>query len=286
MAELAASRLRAALALLQPRRFFLETWRTLDEQARAERAQHDGHELQPLVVLVTACVSLTLIQYLGSAFVFADLCDYLADQRHSVFFTDLRKGPHYVLWQLGYWASLRVLGYLVIPALVARHVLRERLREHGLCIAGLREAGPLVALLISGALLLVWAFSQLPAFQAYYPFYREAGRSYFDLGLWELCYVAQFFALEFFFRGFLVLGCRRSLGSHAAFVSLLPYCMIHFGKPWPETLGAIGAGLVFATLAQRTRSIASGFVIHAVIAVAMDLASLARLGQLPSVLFS
>ena len=34
---------------------------------------------------------------------------------------------------------------------------------------------------------------------------------------------------------------------------IVPYCMIHYGKPLPETLGAIGAGLILGTLAMRTQ---------------------------------
>ena len=37
-------------------------------------------------------------------------------------------------------------------------------------------------------------------------------------------------------------GLRRHFGSGAIFVMIVPYCMIHYGKPMTETLGAIGAG--------------------------------------------
>ena len=49
---------------------------------------------------------------------------------------------------------------------------------------------------------------------------------------------------------------------------IVPYCMIHYGKPMPETLGAIVAGLILGTLAMRTRSIWGGVLIH--IGVAID----------------
>jgi len=50
--------------------------------------------------------------------------------------------------------------------------------------------------------------------------------------------------------------------------------MIHYGKPVLETLGAIVAGTVLGTLALRTRSIWSGFLIHVTVAVSMDIAAL------------
>ena len=93
-------------------------------------------------------------------------------------------------------------------------------------------------------------------------------------GAWEVLYAAQFVSLEFFFRGFLLQGLRRALGSNAIFVMIVPYCMIHYGKPLPETLGAIGAGLILGTLAMRTRSIWGGVLIHIGVAMTMDVLAL------------
>ena len=69
-------------------------------------------------------------------------------------------------------------------------------------------------------------------------------------------------------------GLRRALGANAIFVMIVPYCMIHYGKPMPETLGAIGAGLILGTLAMRTRSIWGGVLIHVGVAMTMDVLAL------------
>jgi membrane protease YdiL (CAAX protease family) len=112
------------------------------------------------------------------------------------------------------------------------------------------------------------------SFRETYPFYRMANRSHFDLWSWELLYVVQFISLEFFFRGFLLQALRRVMGANAIFVMMIPYCMIHYGKPAPETFGAIGAGLVLGTLAMRTRSIWGGVLIHCGVAITMDVLAL------------
>src|SRR5690606_8230997 len=78
-------------------------------------------------------------------------------------------------------------------------------------------------------------------------------------------------SLEFFFRGFMLKALAPRLGSSAIFVMVVPYCMIHFGKAMPETLGAIVAGLVLGTLAMRTRSIWGGVLLHIAVALTMDL---------------
>ncbi len=58
----------------------------------------------------------------------------------------------------------------------------------------------------------------------------------------------------------------------------VPYCMIHFGKTFGETLGAIVFGIMLGTLALRTRSIWGGVLIHLGVAISMDLFTV---GQLP-----
>ncbi len=72
------------------------------------------------------------------------------------------------------------------------------------------------------------------------------------------------------------------MGSHAIWAMMVPYCMIHFGKPWPETVAAIVAGLALGTLALRYRSIWAGFLVHVSVAVSMDVASLIQRGELPT----
>ena len=55
---------------------------------------------------------------------------------------------------------------------------------------------------------------------------------------------------------------------------VVPYNMIHYGKPFLEANAAIIAGIVLGTLALKTRSIWCGFLIHVSVAISMDLAAL------------
>jgi membrane protease YdiL (CAAX protease family) len=63
----------------------------------------------------------------------------------------------------------------------------------------------------------------------------------------------------------------------------VPYVMIHFGKPYVETAGAFVAGVALGTVAMRTRSIYSGFLVHATIALLMDGLALWQRDGLPRV---
>ena len=66
-------------------------------------------------------------------------------------------------------------------------------------------------------------------------------------------------ALELFFRGLWLGALRRSLGSGAIFAMCVPYCMIHFGKPYLEANGAIIAGIVLGSLRCGPRASTRAF---------------------------
>jgi hypothetical protein len=72
----------------------------------------------------------------------------------------------------------------------------------------------------------------------------------------------------------------------AIFAMVVPYCMIHYGKPYLEAHGAIVAGVVLGTLAMRTRSIYAGFLLHISVACGMDLLALYKRAALPIVFWA
>jgi membrane protease YdiL (CAAX protease family) len=215
-----------------------------------------------LVILVTAAVSLTIQDYIGDRGFFED---HFKPHGPDDLYYELR----YFVW----WAGWRIGGYVVLPMIVLL-AMRERVRDYHISFQGFFKHLWIYVALFLFVLPLVIAASTTPSFRHTYPFYRLASRSYFDLCAWEALYALQFLSLEFFFRGFLLRGLRRALGSNSIFVMCVPYCMIHYGKPLPETLGAIGAGLILGTLAMRTRSIWGGVLIHVGVASTMDMLAL------------
>ncbi|MEM9860175.1 MAG: CPBP family intramembrane glutamic endopeptidase [Myxococcota bacterium] len=157
----------------------------------------------------------------------------------------------------------------------------ERVRDQFLGTEGFRSKLWIYLLSFLVVFVCVVAVSFTEGFQTYYPFYKLSHRSWSDFLAWELLYLAQFFSLEFFFRGWWLRACR-SMGSAAIFAMTVPYVMIHYGKEFPETLGAIFAGIFLGTLAMRTKSIWGGFLVHSLVAVSMDVASLLQTRGLPS----
>ncbi len=219
-----------------------------------------------LLVLLPAALSLTFMQYYGLA-------------RHfTLYFPDAgaNEGQR-ELFQLLWWALATWTGYLIVPALLI-WMQGKKLSDFGLR----RPAGGthlwLYAALFLGAVPFLIAASARDNFLEMYPFYRHALEYPLYWAIFEVFYLLTFVTVEFFFRGFLVFGLERRFGDSAVLVAALPYCMIHFGKPMPETLAAIVGAVVLGTLALRTRSIYGGVVVHQLVAITMDVLALWRSG--------
>ena len=125
-------------------------------------------------------------------------------------------------------------------------------------------------LFLSLPLLVAMSFTK--SFQGKYPFYKAAGDSWQQFVAFELAYGVQFAALEAFFRGFLVFALFKRFGYFGVVIMTLPYCLIHFGKPPAETLGAIVAGLVLGFMALHSKSWLPGALVHWSVGFTMDVA--------------
>ena len=240
---------------------------------------------RPAVMLLSVALSLLLIHYLKFSTVFRGLLVEMgqAGGGWAELARALLGSPFYKLYQELWWGFWHLIGYLLIPLLIIKGLFRERLRDYGLGWGRTNSCLIWYALLALLILSFAWQASLRPDFASHYPFYRLASRSWFDLLAWEAIYIVQFMLLEFFFRGYMINACRRSLGLNAIFIMAVPYLMIHFPKPWLEATGAISFGLILGFLALHSRSIWGGVMVHVSIAVGMDLMALFRADSLPRV---
>jgi membrane protease YdiL (CAAX protease family) len=267
--------------------FFRDTWRVLDAEAAETRSlAGDRPDYRPAVALVIVAIVLTLQEYYGGRQVYDALLRPWLREIELAGHPWLKTAQYDELYSYGWWALARIIGYVFVPLPLWKLIFPK----DSLLDMGLRGRGFLSHLWIYGLCLAVVIPAMLlvasqPDFGSYYPFYKASSRSISDLLMWETMYGAQFFALELFFRGFLLGALKRTMGSAAIFAMAVPYCMIHYGKPYLETNGAIVAGIVLGSLAMRTRSIYAGFLVHITVAFSMDFLSLWRRDALPHVLW-
>lgn len=96
---------------------------------------------------------------------------------------------------------------------------------------------------------------------------------------WAAAYAAYYAAFEFFYRGFLLRLLEPLWGLGAAvWFQAAASTLVHLGKPWPETIGALPFGVLMAVLAIRSRSLLWPVALHLTIGLATDLFSLHHQG--------
>ncbi len=239
----------------------------------------NGFDFRVAIVLVYTAVALSVVKYFGdpTAFVLylnlepnsfgAQFCHYFFNQHTGA------------LHSMLFWIGSIIVFYLLIPMAIVRWGFKSPLSEFGLTFKGVAKTWPLYGLLVIFMLPLVFFASDSLAFQDRYPLFQPPKNQLFpQFLLWQMAYFLQFVAVEFFFRGFMVHGTKHRFGYYAVFVMVIPYCMVHFGKPFAETMAAIVAGVVLGMLSLKSRSVIPGIAVHYLVAITMDVMALWREG--------
>lgn len=185
--------------------------------------------------------------------------------------------------QLSFWIGLLTIFYFIIPSIFIKFVFGKNLTDFGLKL-NIEEGFWQILLLCFAIMLpLIFIASLTDSFVHKYPFFKIfTDEPYLGSAIlyWEIIYIFQFFCLEFFFRGFLIQSLKPSLGFYSIFVMTVPYCMIHYGKPMPESFAAIIAGVFLGWLSFTNNTIWLGLTLHCVVALTMDFLALYQKKQL------
>jgi uncharacterized protein len=269
-------------------RYVTDVRRDADAASAAYRATTPPREAdrKMIVVLLTTAVALTCSNFLrdGSqpGWIVAPLRDLGFHSAANSINRALLTSAHADFWQLVFWAVVSIVCYVAFPVFAIRVLLHERVRDYGLRWKGLFGHGRVYIALYLAIFPAILAVSFGGAFVHRYPFYNIGSHEGFwpYLWLWWGLYALQFVALEFFFRGFVLHGLAPRFGFAAVFVMMVPYNMIHYGKPMPEALAAIAGALVLGTLSLKTKSIWWGAALHISIAGTMDILALWHRGIL------
>jgi membrane protease YdiL (CAAX protease family) len=227
-------------------------------------------EVQIALVIVFVCLMLTFREYWGSG---EQLSNFVFG------FLSAKNQPEHFHRILS-WAGGCAFFYFLLPYTFSRLILSQSPAQTGLLLKVPSRHYQIYLKMLMVVLPLVVIASFNSHFQATYPFYYFP-KDDFPVQrfiIWEIFYLLQFIGIEYFFRGFILFNCKSVFKEYAVYISVIPYCMIHFGKPMPETIGAIVAGIFLGKMALRSGSILPGIALHYLVAISMDLLSLWQQG--------
>ncbi len=120
----------------------------------------------------------------------------------------------------------------------------------------------------------------LPQLTEYYPTLKVQNMQGFNLipldlafAIYEFVYGCFYTWAEVLMRGFLVIGMTHLLGRRAIMPMVSMYLFFHLAKPPAEAISSIFGGYILGVIAYESRNITGGVLLHASVAVVMDIAA-------------
>ncbi len=184
--------------------------------------------------------------------------------------------PQVYLIEYLYWFIGDFITFFILPVLVIRLFFKEKLSSYGLQIGDYKTGLKITLIFILIMLPLVWFASASSSFANVYPHLNSARESWTIFLIYEIGLLVYMIAWEFVWRGFMLFGLYEKFGFYSIFIQMIPFVILHNGKPMLETFGAIVAGLALGILALRTKSILYCVIAHMSVMFSIDLISTLR----------
>ncbi|MGL1935406.1 MAG: CPBP family intramembrane metalloprotease [Fibrobacterales bacterium] len=125
--------------------------------------------------------------------------------------------------------------------------------------------------------IVIAVFSFSPSLNNFYPmFFHKGMPEVFGmpfigaLCLYEIFYLLGFVGIELMFRGLMLRMLFPLIGWGSLYISSALYFVAHFGKPYPELISSFFGGLILCYIAQKTKTLWSGILLHITVAFCMD----------------
>ncbi len=180
------------------------------------------------------------------------------------------------LYEYLYWFFGDFITFFLMPVIIIKLLLKEKVRNFGLQTGEFRIGVKISLIFLLVMIPLVWIASSYPDFVRTYPLLAEVRDNWNTFFIFEAAALIYLIAWEFIWRGFMLFGLKEKFGYYAVFIQMIPFLMLHNGKPPAETFGAIAAGIALGVLAWRTGSVYYCVITHAGVMFGIDLITTLR----------
>ena len=192
------------------------------------------------------------------------------------FFEQYQFQPQIFLIEYLYWFIGDFITLFILPILIILFLLRGKLSDYGLRIGDYKIGLKITFIFILIMLPLIWFASSTDSFANVYPHLSSARESWQIFFIYEIGLLVYMIAWEFVWRGYMLFGLYEKFGFYSLFIQMIPFVILHNGKPMLETFGSILAGLALGILALRTKSIFYCVIAHMSVMFSIDLISTLR----------
>ena len=179
------------------------------------------------------------------------------------------------LFEICYWLITDSLIFIIIPLIILLF-LRKNIFEYGFKLQNFRK-GIILTILTSLLIIpFVWVISSSEDFIQYYPTVSGSDENFNILLIYLTGLIIYVFAWEFLWRGYLQFSLEKKFGVYAILIQVIPFVLMHNGKPVAETFSAIAGGIFLGYLAYRSRTFLWGFLLHFLLMFYIEIISFLR----------
>lgn len=176
-----------------------------------------------------------------------------------------------------YWFSADGFLMLIVPLILVMAVLKEKPSDFGFRVGDYKFGLISSAVFILVMLPVIWIASGTESFARTYPQGGVTVRESIPVLLYyELLVGFYMLSWEFFWRGYMLFGLKNKFGYYAVFIQMIPFVILHRGKPEIEVFASIFAGLILGIQALRANSFIYCFIVHWVVMIFVDTISVLR----------
>jgi len=178
------------------------------------------------------------------------------------------------LISFGYWFLSDFILFFCVPFVIIKFIFQENLKTYGITFGDWQIGLGFFFFSILLFIPVIYFISVADQFNSYFPLMLSAKNDLVVFLIYETLFILFIFSWEFIFRGFMLFGLEKKFGFYSIFIQMLPFVLLHSGKPFIETFSSIFGGIILGYLALRTRSIYYGFLIHVLILITLDVIAL------------
>jgi membrane protease YdiL (CAAX protease family) len=192
------------------------------------------------------------------------------------FFPYLQNDANVYLYEYLYWFIGDFFTLFILAILIIKFILKENLKDYGLISGDFKVGLAFSSIFFFIMLPVIWFFSASPEFSEKYPHLLSTRISWGIFFIYESGMLLYMISWEFIWRGFMLFGLKDKFGYYSVLIQMIPFVILHNGKPVPETFGAIAGGIALGVLALRTNSVFYCILTHMGIMFTIDFISTLR----------
>jgi len=193
------------------------------------------------------------------------------------FFRQMFKTDDNKFYSTLYWFSADGFLMFIVPMVLIFLVLKQKPSDFGFRIGDYKFGLKTYAVFMIVMIPVLWVLSGSKSFAEAYPQGGFMVRENVSVLLYYELFVGFYMlAWEFFWRGFMLFGLKEKFGFYAIFIQMIPFFILHRGKPELETFSSIFGGLILGIQAWRSRSFIYCFLTHWSVMIFVDLISVLR----------